>query len=313
MSAPIPSGSQPPLLICNPLAGGGRARIVPRLLAALRGRGVEPDVAETTRPGDATRLARDAVERDGRRFVVAVGGDGTVNEVVNGLIDADTGRPRADDLLLGVVPGGTGCDLTRTFGLNRPPEQLAEHLTGTGTFPIDVGRIHLLDRDGQPTTRLFVNIAEAGYGALATDLANRLPRRLGTARYAAGILGAVARFRLVSTTVAFDHDEVTHELSNVVIANGQFFGGGLQVAPRALPDDGRFNLQVWRGRPIDVLRASSSLRQGRHLARDDVHEWQSAEVRIQPARPLLIEADGEVLGTTPARFDLLPRVLTLRI
>ncbi len=313
MSAPIPPVTEPPLLICNPLAGGGRARIVPRLVAALRGRGVEPVVAETARPGDATRLAREAVERDGRRFVVAVGGDGTVNEVVNGLIDAETGRPRAEDLVLGIVPGGTGCDLTRTFGLNRPPEQLAEHLTGTGTFPIDVGRIHLLGRDGEPTTRLFVNIAEAGYGALVTDLANRLPRRLGTARYAAGILGAVARFRLVSTTVGFDHDEVTHELSNVVVANGQFFGGGLQVAPRALPDDGRFNLQVWRGRPLDVLRASSSLRQGRHLARDDVHEWQSAEVRVESARPLLVEADGEVLGTTPARFEILSRVITLRI
>ena len=301
-----------PLLICNPLAGGGRARIVPRLLAALAARGVRAELAETTGVGDATRLARRAVEQ-GRGLVVAVGGDGTVNEVVNGLVDADSGRAHDPDVRLGVVPGGTGCDLSRTFGLNRPPEILADHLIGTGEFPIDVGRIRLTGPDGVPTTRLFVNIAEAGYGALATDLANRLPRRLGTTRYPLGILGAVARFRLVHATVTFDHGEAIHDLSNVVVANGQFFGGGLQVAPRALPDDGRFNLQVWRGRPVDVLAAHRSLRQGAHLERRDVHEWQSATVTIDADRPLPIEADGEVLGRTPATFDVLPRAITLRL
>lgn len=303
----------PPLLICNPLAGGGRARIVTRLVAGLREHGIDPDVIETSAPGDATRLACAAVEQHGRRYVVAVGGDGTVNEVVNGLVDAESGEPRGEGIVLGIVPGGTGCDLTRTFGLNRGPEVLADHLAGDGVYPLDLGRIRLVGPDGEPRTRLFANIAEAGYGALATDLANRLPRRLGTLRYALGILGAVARFRVVPATVAFDAGEARHELSNVVVANGQFFGGGLQVAPRALPDDGRFNLQVWRGRPIDVLAASSQLREGRHLAREDVHEWQSGSVRVEADRPLLIEADGEVLGTTPASFDVLRRVITLRI
>jgi diacylglycerol kinase (ATP) len=303
----------PPLLVGNPLAGIGRTPVLARLSAALRARGVEHDQAETEGPGHATALAREAVERDGRRFVVAVGGDGTVHEVVNGLVDAATGTLRGDDPVLGIVAGGTGCDLTRTFGLDRPPEVVADHLTGDHTVRMDLGRAHLTGPDGQPRTVLFANIAEAGYGGLVTQLANRLPRRLGTARYALAIVGAVARFRLVEARVTTAQGTTAEPLSNVVVANGQFFGGGLHVAPRALPYDGRFNVQVWRGRPLDVLKAGPELRRGTHLARPDVREWQSPTAEVDADRPLLIEADGEVLGTTPARFDLLPGVLRLKI
>jgi diacylglycerol kinase (ATP) len=302
----------PPLLVGNPSAGVGRDPVLPRLSAALRSRGIVHDQAETEGPGHATVLARQAV-LDGRRFVVAVGGDGTVHEVVNGLVDAETGRVRGDDPVLGIVAGGTGCDLTRTFGLDRPPEVIAEHLDGDQTVALDLGRVHLVGTSGDRRTVLFANIAEAGYGGLVTALANRLPRRLGTARYALAIVGAVARFRLVHTTVTVDQGTTSEPMSNVVVANGQFFGGGLHVAPRALPYDGKFNVQVWQGKPLDVLRAGPDLRKGTHLARADVREWQSSTVEVDGERPLLIEADGEVLGTTPATFDVLPGVLRLKI
>jgi diacylglycerol kinase (ATP) len=303
----------PPLLVANPLAGLGRNGVLPRLSAALRDRGIAHDQVVTDGPGHAIELAREAVEDHGRRFVVAIGGDGTVHEVVNGLVDATTGELRGDDPVLGVVAGGTGCDLTRTFGLDRSPEIMAGHLDGDHTVRMDLGRVHLVGADGQERTRLFANVAEAGYGGLVTDLANRLPRRLGTARYALAIVGAVSRFKLVHTTVTVDQGTTSEPMSNVVVANGQFFGGGLHVAPRALPYDGRYNVQVWQGKPVDVLRASPQLRKGTHLARPDVREWQSATVEVDAERPLLVEADGEVLGTTPATFDLVPNVLRLKI
>lgn len=303
----------PPLLVANPLAGAGRDAVLPRLSAALRARGIVHDTVLTEGPGHATQLARTAVEDDGRRFVVAVGGDGTVHEVVNGLVDATSGEVRGEDPVLGIVAGGSGCDLTRTFGLDRPPEIAAEHLDGDQTVRLDLGRIHLVGTGGDPRTLLFANVAEAGYGGLVTDLANRLPRRLGAARYAVAIIGAVSRFRLVDAKVTVDQGTTEEPMSNVVVANGQFFGGGLHVAPRALPYDGRFNVQVWRGKPLDVLRAAPELRKGTHLSRSDVREWQSTKVEVDAERPLLIEADGEVLGTTPATFDLLPSVLRLKI
>lgn len=302
----------PPLLIANPSAGRGRNAVLPRVVAALDARGVAHSVALTSGPGDATRLAREAVDRE-VGMVVAVGGDGTVHEVVNGLVDATTGEAHAPAPVLGAIAGGSGCDLVRTFGLDRAPERAVEHLLGDTVFPIDVGRVTLTGLDGLERTRLFANIAEAGYGGLVTATAGRMPRFLGRSRYLLATLSAVRRFETVRSRVTIDHTEVDEPMSNVIVANGQFFGGGMKVAPRALPDDGTFNVQLWRGSAMDVFRQTPRLRTGEHLSSPDVREYQSATVRIDGERPLLVEADGEVLGTTPAAFDLLPRVLRLKI
>jgi diacylglycerol kinase (ATP) len=301
-----------PLLVVNPHAGRGDHGILRRLVAALHARGVEPVVARTTRAGDAGPMARDAVLA-GRRFIVAVGGDGTVHELVNGIVDAETGQVLGDDPVLGVVGAGSGCDLMRTFGLNRSPEVLADHLLTGDTLALDLGRARTTQSDGSVQVRLFANVAEAGYGGTVTQLANRLPRRVGKARYAAAIVGSAPSFRRVTATVTVDGGTVTEPMCNVVIANAQFFGGGLKVAPRALPTDGRLNVQTWGGRPIDVLLAQPQLRRGTHLRRDDVREWQSEAVTVDAERPLRIEADGEVLGTTPATFDVLQGALRLKI
>lgn len=308
----MPDPSERMLLIVNPQAGSGRDRILERLLDALRQRGARPDVVTTEGPGGATVVARDAAAT-GRRLVVAVGGDGTVNEVVNGLIDARSGEPWSVETVLGVVAAGSGSDLVRTFGLDRPPEVLAAHLTGTGGHRIDLGRVRLTGADGRPTTRLFANIAEVGFGGRVARMARSLPARLGERRYRAAIVLAWGGFRRVPLHLVHDGGEHRAALSNVVIANGQFFGGGLKVAPRSLPDDGRFDLQAWGGTVTDVLRASRQLRDGSHLARTDVRAWPTATVTVDADRPVPVEADGELLGTTPAHFDLLPHALTLKV
>jgi diacylglycerol kinase (ATP) len=305
-------GLPTPLVIANPSAGRADGGVLGRLVAALRAEGLAPDLTLTAAPGHATHLARQAAE-DGRGYVIAVGGDGTVHEVVNGLVDAETGAVRGEDPVLGVVAGGSGCDLVRTFGLDRPPETLARHLVTDATTRIDLGRIRYRDDHGQEQVRLFANIAEVGYGGSVARLANRLPRRVGSARYALAIVGAVPRFRRIDTRVEVDGGSVREPVCNVVIANGQFYGGGLKVAPRALPGDGVLNVQSWGGHPIDVIRAQPQLRTGAHLARADVREWSSRRVAVTTARPVHIEADGEYLGTTPARVDVLPQVLRFKL
>jgi diacylglycerol kinase (ATP) len=302
----------PMLLIANPSAGRGRNAVLPRVVAACHERGLEHSVALTQGPNDASRLAREAVER-GVRFVVAIGGDGTVHEVVNGLVDAESGAPRAEGVVLGAIAGGSGCDFIRTFGLDRSPERAVARLEGDTVFPIDLGRVRLLGRDGAERTTLFANIAEAGYGGLVTERANRMPKVLGKSRYLLAILSAIRSFELVRARVDVDHTQVDEPLSNVVVANCQFFGGGLKVAPRALPDDGRFNVQLFRGEVMDVFKMTPKLRVGEHLTSPDVREYQSSNVTVEADRPLIVEADGEVLGTTPARFDIVPRALSLKI
>lgn len=301
----------PMLLIANPRAGRGRDAVLRRLTDELVARGLEHDVAVTRGPGDATTLARDAVAA-GTRFVVAVGGDGTIHEVVNGLVDGDSGAA-PDDLAFGAVPAGSGSDFTRTFGLDRSPEKLARHLDGETTYPIDIGRVRLVGPDGSEVTRLFANIAEAGYGGVVTQRANGYPRWLGKVRYLLAIFAAIRQLDVVETEVTIDHTTVSEPMSNVIVANCQFFGGNLKVAPRAIPDDGTFNVQVWRGSPKDVFLKTNKLRTGEHLSDADVREWQSSRVHIDARQPLVIEADGEVLGTTPATFDILPLALRLKV
>jgi len=300
------------LLIVNPRAGTGPRPVLDRLQAALGARGIVPEVAMTSGPGDATQLARRAAE-DGRRAIVAVGGDGTVHEVVNGLVDAETGMVRGDDPVLAVVSAGSGCDLVRTFGLDRSPEILARHLASPDATRIDVGRIRLTGLDGRPRTRLFVNVAEVGFGGAVARTARRLPSRLGEQRYRIGIVAAWGGFRRVGMRVDHDGGTFSGDLCNVVVANGQFFGGGLKVAPRSLPDDGRFDVQAWGGTVTDVVRAARQLRDGSHLQRPDVRAWPSATVTVEADRRVAVEADGELIGVAPATFDVLPRVLAFKL
>ncbi len=308
---PHPLGT--PLLIANPAAGAGRDPVLQRLTAALEHGGVDYDLIETRGRGQATDLARTAVVDEGRTFVVAVGGDGTVHEVVNGLVDADTRTIRGQDPVLGIVSAGSGSDLVRTFGLDRRPEVLATHLATDATMRIDLGHISLIGTDGDPVRRVFANVAEAGFGGTVVQTCEHLPRRLGSARYALGIVVGWGRFRRVVTSVTVDGGQITEPVCNVVVANGQFFGGGMRVAPRAIPSDGSFNVQSWGGKVSDVVRAGRLLRTGRHLERADTREWRSATVTVDAPRPLTVEADGEVLGTTPARFEVLPGILRLKL
>lgn len=302
----------PVVAIVNPKAGRGSSTVLDRLLVALRERGIVPDVRPTRGPSDASRIAQEAVEA-GVRLVVAVGGDGTVHEVVNGMMDVEAGVVRGDDPVLGVVAAGSGSDLVRTFGLDRAPEQLARHLASDDVTRIDLGRMQLTGIDGAATRRVFANIAEVGLGGSVATAARRMPARLGERRYKLGIVAAWGSFRRVEMTLEHDGGVHRDRLCNVVVANGQFFGGGMKVAPRSLPDDGRFDLQAWGGTVTDVVRASRLLRDGSHLARHDVRAWPTARVTVSTDGPVPVEADGELVGSSPVSFDVLPRALAFKL
>jgi diacylglycerol kinase (ATP) len=301
----------PMRLIVNPHAGRGAvARGYRELRAALDARGLEHDTVLTERAGEETEAARAALEA-GYRYLVAVGGDGTVQGVVNGMF-AD-GEPVNPDAVLAVASSGSGCDFSRTFGLNRPSKVLASLFATEEVMPIDVGRATFLDGDGRPAERLFVNIAEVGYGAEVVKLAERFPRWVGRFRYLFAAWGAIRRATRPETTVVLGHTTQVRPLVNLVVANAQFFGGGMKVAPRALPDDGKFNVQLYFGPRSQVFVLTQRIYRGEHLPNPQISEYQSPIVEVETPTPLPVEADGEVLGTTPATFSLIGKALRLKV
>lgn len=301
----------PARLIVNPSAGDGQVRsVLPRLEAALRDGGLDFDVSTTAGSDDAAALARAALD-DGIRYLIAVGGDGTVHHVVNGMFRDR--RPIAGDAVLGVCATGTGSDFVRNFGLDRPVDVVARHLLGPDTMPIDVGVVEYTTDTGGRGERLFVNIAEAGYGAEVVRFADRLPRRLGRLRYLLAAWASIARMPRTDAEVTVDFTARTLPLVELVVANCQFFGGGMKVAPRAIPQDGRFNVLAFTGDRSQVFLLTTKLFQGEHLPHPQIVEYQSAACSVVAETPLRIDADGEILGFTPARFSMLKRTLRLKI
>jgi diacylglycerol kinase (ATP) len=300
----------PLTLICNERAGnGGTGRALPEVLRRLDQRELSYEVLVTEFPGHATELARDALAR-GSHFVVAVGGDGTLHEVVNGMIEDDVAVD--PDAAFGVVAAGTGCDFIRTFGLPSAPGYAAAHLDGPESFLIDIGKITC--RDGDETIiRYFANIAEAGLGAAVADRARRLPRWLGPTMYFFAFWLALARHRDATVTVDLVDRSYEGPMHNLVVANGQFFGGGMKVAPKAAPTDGLLDIQIQHARKLEAIAIMPKVYKGEHVPHPDIEEAKRARVAITADRPLPVEAEGELIGYTPATFEVLPNALRLKV
>jgi YegS/Rv2252/BmrU family lipid kinase len=288
-------------VVVNPHAGRGRGFAV--LRAALAATPLDVSFAETTARGHAADLAA-AARRDGVDMVVAAGGDGTVHEVVNGLLgEGSGGMP-----VLSVVPLGSGCDYVKTFGI---PQDVA-------------GAVELLASDAPPRSvdagevtfgtqkRFFVNIAEVGIGAEVVERASRLPRFLGPAMYFAAFCLTLPRFRQRRSVIAVAGQSTEEPLTNLVVAIGRVFGGGMMVAPRADASDGLFDIQIQTGSKTDYVAGIPKVYKGTHVPHPRIREHRAAELSVECIPEAVIEADGEVLGRTPAAFRVIPAALRLK-
>jgi diacylglycerol kinase (ATP) len=297
-------------LVCNVNAGGGGVgKCLPEVERLLAERGLEYEVLRTEAPGHATLLAKEAVER-GRQLIVGVGGDGTVHEVVNGLIEDD--KAINPEVRLGVVAAGTGCDFIKTFGIPSSPSHAVVHLDGHESFPIDIGKITFTE-DGKEVVRYFANVAEAGLGARVVERAARLPRFLGPTVYFFAFWLSLARHKPAEVRVDLMTRTYEGPMNNMVIANGQFFGGGMKIAPKAAPTDGVLDFQIEHVGKRDAIAVLPKVYKGQHVPHPKILEAKRVEASIESNPPLLIEADGEVLGFTPARFELLRDAIHLKV
>ncbi|MGH9182495.1 MAG: diacylglycerol/lipid kinase family protein [Acidimicrobiales bacterium] len=304
-------------VIGNPAAGRGQVgRQWEDLLALLAGHGLDPEGRLTAARGHAVELARHA-RRDGWDLVVAAGGDGTLHEVVNGLLAEPAGGAPP---VLGMVPAGSGCDYARCFDVPAGLGAVARLVSATPPRPVDVGVVRCR-REGADHDRHFLNIAEVGIGAEVARRAARLPRALGTAVYLAAFWPALARHTPHHARIRpGGHPEragalrdYEGPLTNLVVAIGSHFGGGMQVAPGADPSDGLFDVQVQFGSKLDYTLALPRVFRGTHLPHPRVREERAVALEVECRPPAMVEADGEFLGTTPASFVLHPGALYLKV
>lgn len=301
----------PMVLICNARAGrGGVGKALPEVRRHLEERKLDYEVRYTDGPGRATELARVALGQ-GFRFLVAVGGDGTIHEVVNGMVSDDA--PVASDAVLGIVAAGTGSDFIKTIGLPATlPAHAVAHLDGPESFPIDVGKISYV-QDGHPAARYFANIAEVGLGAAAAERAARLPRWLGPTVYFVAFWLAVRKHKSARVTVDLVDRTYEGKMNNLIVANGQFFGGGMKVAPKAVPTDGLLDIQIEHARKRDAIGLMPKVYKGQHVPHPDIFEAKRARLTVDAERPLRIEADGELLGFTPATFEVVRDAVRVKV
>ena len=297
------------VFIVNPASGNGTTgKLWDELSGRMRGLGLEHDALMTHAPGDATELTARAI-LEGAETIVAVGGDGTINEVANGFFTGADGPAAA----LALLPMGTGGDFRRTVGIPGEFEAAVQVIRARKLRSIDAGHIDMKGLDGSPYTRHFVNIADAGIGGVVVERVNRTTKLLG---------GRVSfQYAAMMTLLTYKPQEVVVEsvegrfqgrAQNVVIANGQYFGGSMHVAPGAVPDDGLFDVVVFGDiARFEALRSINDIYSAKHMQNPKVTSWRSAEVRVTSAERVLIDVDGEMCGTLPATFRVVPGAIDL--
>jgi YegS/Rv2252/BmrU family lipid kinase len=265
---------------------------------------VEVKFATTRRQGEAVEIARRAAG-DGYPLVVAVGGDGTVNEVINGLVD-QSGKSAA---VLGCLFTGRGCDGVRNFSLPRDLRDACRRLVEGQDLAVDLGLV----RWGRGGERCFIGSAGAGFDTAVAQKA-QVGTISGIFSYLPALVTSLATYRNQQLTVEADGQTLFDgPTTAVVIANGAYFGGGMKIAPGALPTDGKLDLVLLRDLGAwEILRWLPSVYWGKHLANPKISTHQAQTVRLSGVSAVPCHLDGEVCGETPLSVSVLPGALRLR-
>ena len=295
--------------IVNPTAGYRRARRGwPRLLASLGEAGANVATWWTEWPGHAETLAARA-RREGFDRVVAVGGDGTLLEVVNGL----WWESRGPQPSVGVVPFGTGCDYVRSFDLGPCRRDQVITALGEATLRVSVGLARLQGLDGQPRQRVFVNVLGLGLDArVITRFRQQRLRLPGKMAYFFSGLKELGRLTHHRITGSLDGRPLETDAMLVALGLGRYFGGGMMITPGASPQAGYF--QVVLGQKLSRLELLTLLPRlyfGKHLDHPRVTTEYAGHISINADPPAYVEAEGELEGLTPIEVAIIPQALRI--
>jgi YegS/Rv2252/BmrU family lipid kinase len=298
--------------IVNPRAGNGSTGLKwPVIKAHAKNRLGSFKSYVTTGPDEARYFAKEAIT-GGARLVVCVGGDGTLNEVVNGFMEI--GESDRSVLSLGFVPGGTGCDFIKTVSIPKDMEEAIDLITAGTERSIDLGSLFFKDHDGRDCRRYFLNITSFGLGGEVDQRVNRTTKAFGPfisfiwATLISILLYGKKKVRL-KVDQGFEQEII---IWNVVVANGQYHGGGMWVAPDASVDDGLFDITVIGDLSLpEVILNLPKLYNGKIKDIDKVITLTGKKIEALSDQKVLLDVDGEQPGMLPVVIDIVPGALKI--
>jgi diacylglycerol kinase (ATP) len=303
------------LIIRNPNAAGGKSmKLWPSIREQFLSEGLEFDDVCTTNPMEAVHLAREAIAK-GYRKIAAMGGDGTVNEVVNGIMSQSYCDSK--EILFTQIPIGTGNDWSRTMGIPKKIKELAGFLKHAKEEYQDLGLLTWHNNKGKEQQRYFVNIAGMGFDAFVGVIANKnkAEGKSGVLSYIKALLSGLYQYKVQKVNVKIDsQDKGDFELFSLAVGICNYSGGGMKQCPDASYNDGILDLTLiekinkWKV-VFNILRLYS----GSFVKNKEVHQYKGQYIEIKTNENTLLEVDGEVIGSGTAEFSLLPSVLKVLV
>ncbi len=298
-------------VIVNPNAGGGKGKRDWRRISDLLTRANIPFISRfTERRGQAIEYTDEAIQKGFRNFI-SVGGDGTLNELVNGVFAQD--KIPAGEITIGMIPVGTGNDWGRMFGIPTIYEGAVKVIVERKTMLHDIGIVDYFE-GSERLRRYFINITGLGFEALVIRKTNRQKDkgRNNKAIYFYNILSSLISYRITSTEIIIDGQRSAAAVFSINVGNGRYCGGGMRQTPDAIPDDGLLDVTVIKdmGR-LEIIKNLRLLYDGTILSLPKVDGYRCRKLRVESKSLLHIESDGELLGHTPAEISIIPSAVNI--
>jgi YegS/Rv2252/BmrU family lipid kinase len=299
------------LAIVNPNAGNGKGKKDwDRISGLFQNNQIDLETKFTEKKGHAIEYAREGIS-EGFRKLIAVGGDGTLNEIVNGVFIQDYCSPK--DVIISMIPVGTGNDWGRMFGIPLVYEGAVQVIKEGKLMLHDIGLVSFYQGD-KKEKRYFINIAGLGFESIVVKKTNKQKDKgkSNKAIYFYNLLSSLLMYRLTPADITIDGKKSTSKIFSINVGNGRYCGGGMRQTPDALPDDGLLDITVIKEMgKLEVIRSLKLLYDGTILSHPKVDGYRSNNLTVTSETLLYVEADGESLGHTPAEFSIIPSAVNV--
>lgn len=298
-------------VIVNPNAGNGKGgKDLNRISDLLGKNDIKFNAKSTQRKGHATEFTRELIA-DGYRKIISIGGDGTLNEIINGIFTQDLCP--ATEILLSLIPVGTGNDWGRMFGIPLIYEGAVQVIREGKHMLHDIGVISYYNGEDKAKT-YFLNIAGLGFEAVVVRRTNKQKDKgmSNKAIYFYNLLSSLISYRNTPVDITIDGRTSKAKVFSINVGNGRYCGGGMRQTPDALPDDGLFDITVIKEMgKIEIIRNLQLLYDGTIMSHPKVDGYRSNNLKVTSESLLFVEADGESLGHTPVEFSIIPSAVNI--